>query len=140
MPVRTSARWSGPVHLDGTGSVLGGGIEAFAWSWAGGRADGPTVDLDLPAGTHAITLTITGTDAAGAPATASDVVAVQVDPSTLTDPTSTTPPSTADPVDPGPTPIPPHGGCGCASPGPIGAPLLWIMGIGMCRARGRGRR
>lgn len=120
-----------PVRLDGSASVLAGGIESWSWSWPGGSASGESPSVELAPGVHVVALTVSGPGG-----DAVDVVVIDVAAGTgPTDPTtdSGTPPPGADG---GPAPAE---GCGC---GPTSTPTAtatgWVVVLGLAiRARAR---
>jgi len=120
-----------PVSLDGTRSVLSSGIMSWSWSWDGGAASGPTPAVDLGAGLHVVTLTVSGPSG-----DAEDVVVVDV-----VEGTSPPPCEEPDPDAPGDPPADDDGSdCGCrtlpASANPfLSSAFLWLL-----RARRHGGR
>jgi len=72
--IDTDGSGNEPIALRGTGTDADGTIVNYLWSWNGGTATGPDVNITLPLGTSEVVLTVTDDDGA----TATDIIAVTV--------------------------------------------------------------
>jgi len=102
-----------------------GGV--VAWRWDGGEADGPDVDLDLGAGDHVVTATLTTPEGVAV----EDRVLIHVDDEEVPDDDTGVPPDTHEtpPRTARPDAAPSSEGCGCTAGGGATGPwgLLLLL-------------